>query len=105
LFDYVVTTRSTVAFVGKIAGVNKTIFSLVPGESNVQEGVKFKGYLKRLMAYFHLSEEEVNSILPANKQPWAYQNSPSDEYAGYEGYFKNSSEEAAFINRLVKSKL
>ena len=73
LFDYVGTTRSTVAFVGNIAGVNKTIFSLVPGESNTQEGVRFKVYLKRLMEYFRLTKEEVDSILPANKQPWEYQ--------------------------------
>ncbi|MGD6933339.1 MAG: endonuclease NucS domain-containing protein [Candidatus Bathyarchaeia archaeon] len=104
LFDYVGTTRSTVAFVGNIAGTNKTIFSIVPGESNAQEGVKFKVYIKRLMEYFHLSKEEAESILPVNKQPWEYQTSATGEYSGYEGFFKKASEANDFIIELARSK-
>jgi hypothetical protein len=104
MFDYVGTTKTTVAFVGNIAGVNKTIFSLVPGESNAQEGVKFKVYLKRLMEYFQLSKEDADSVLPVNKQPWEYQTSATGEYSGYEGFFKETSETNDFITRLASSK-
>jgi hypothetical protein len=104
LFDYVGTTRSTVAFVGNINGVNKTIFSLVPGESSAQEGVKFKVYLNRFMEYFHFGKDEIDAILPSNKQIWEYQASPTGEYSGYEGYFKKASEADNFVIRLANSK-
>ncbi|MCW3999508.1 MAG: endonuclease NucS [Candidatus Bathyarchaeota archaeon] len=104
LFDYVGTTRSTIAFVGNIQGINKTILSLVPGESNAQDGVKFKVYLKRLLEYFRLSKEEAESILPSNKQPWEYQTSATGEYSGYEGFFNKASEAADFIIELARRK-
>jgi hypothetical protein len=104
LFDYVGTTRTTLALVGDIKGVNKTIFSLVPGESSAQEGVKFKVYTKRFMEYFGLTQEEANSLLPNSKQPWEYQTSPTGEYSGYEGYFKKASEANDFIIRLANRK-
>jgi hypothetical protein len=78
LFDYFVTTQSTIAFVGNTEGFNATILSLVPDESDAENGVKFKVYLKRLLDYFRLTKEEAESILPANKRPWEYQASKQD---------------------------
>jgi hypothetical protein len=105
LFDYIGTTQSTAAFVGNIDGQSRTIFSLVPGESSLEHGVRFRVYLKRFAVYFKISNEQVDLMLPKNRQPWRYQTSASDEYSGYEGFFKDTIEFEEFLRKISANKL
>jgi hypothetical protein len=102
LFDYKGTTHTTIAFVGKLEGISKTIFSLVPQESNLQNGLKFRVYLKRLAENFKISEAEATSLLPKNKKQWKYYRNAPPEYSGFEGFFKEQSEVMTLVKGLKK---
>ena len=66
LFDSMSTTRSNVAFYGKIEGVKSgaVIVSLSPTESERERGVAFGIYVDRLAEFFNLEKQQVIDILP-----------------------------------------
>ncbi|MEM3769101.1 MAG: endonuclease NucS, partial [Nitrososphaerales archaeon] len=72
LFDDWGTTLSSVAFIGRQNGRMNTIFSIVPGQSSQQDGLKFQVYLKRFARYFNIPEAEAENILPQNKREWKF---------------------------------
>lgn len=103
LFDSKGTTRSSIAFSGLQEGKMNTIFHLVPEESNSESGVKFRFYSRRFADYFNISEEQLVSKLPTNREDWRpYRNYP--EYFGFEGFFQNKDEVERFIHGLEKPK-
>lgn len=102
LFDYKRTTRTTLGFKGVFEGKRITIFSLVPGESTTEEGVKFRIYTRRFSKYFEIKEEEATLMLPNNKREWKYYESAPPEYWGYEGFFNNLEEADKFLIELRK---
>ena len=100
-FDYRGTTRSTVAFVGIIEESRNTIFSLIPGESDSSQGVRFQVYIDRLLKYLDASKDEVTQVLPPNRQeqrPW--RNAPLTVV----GFFKHADEVDRFVTWLNELK-
>ena len=105
LFDYRGTTLSSIAFCGLQEGKMNTIFSLIPGQSNRENGLKFQVYLKRFARYFNITEHEAERILPPNKKEWKYYRNAPPEYSGYEGFFKDISEAKSFLDKLEELKM
>jgi hypothetical protein len=96
-FDQRAPTRSTVAFIGVIDGSRNTIFSLLPGESNQTNGVRFSLYIERLMKYLDVEKEVIKEILPVvTEEEIPYKNAPLTLF----GFFKNNEEVDNFIDGL-----
>jgi len=96
-FDYRGTTRSTVAFIGIIEGSRNTIFSLIPGESDTNQGVRFQLYIDRFTNYLGASKDDLVQVLPQNRseqQPW--KNAPITVV----GFFKDMEEVNVFLQGL-----
>ena len=99
-FDRVSTTLSSVAFIGRQGDRYNTIFSLVPGESSAERGVRFQVYSQRMADYCGVSEADVASLLPDDMEEWRFfPNSPKD-YWGYAGFFQGLDEARAFVARV-----
>ena len=96
-------TRSTIGFKGIVDGKRRVVLSLVPGESNAEEGLKFRIYVERFAKHFELGEEHVKEILPRNKAPWKYYETASPDLSGYEGFFKNMDEVNNFLDAIPKN--
>lgn len=101
LFDSKGTTLSSLAFSGLQDGKMNTIFSIIPQESNAEEGLRFRVYSKRFSKFFNINEEEAKMILPENRKEWQF--SPEPEYSGYEGFFKSVKQTEDFLKRLQKN--
>lgn len=100
-FDQRVTTRSTVAFIGIIEESRNTIFSVIPGESDSTQGVRFQVYVDRFSKYLGVSKDEVTQILPSDQkeqQPW--KNAPLTII----GFFKDADEVNQFLTGLKELK-
>jgi hypothetical protein len=102
-FDQSATTRSSIAFMG-IMGENKSknvIFSLVPGDSDMQNGVRFTVYVDRFINYFGINKETAIEILPLYKEKEVY-----DKWAGEfgGGYFKDNNQIEMLLSRLNELK-
>lgn len=100
MFDKKGTTASSFALTALQDGRDKTIFSLIPRESNPEEGLKFRIYLERFAKHFGISEEQAESILPENKRAWKYYSSAPPELSGFEGFFKSIDEAEEFLSEL-----
>jgi hypothetical protein len=104
LFDYKGTTLSSVAFSGLQDRKRNTIFSVIPGQSSKQNGLKFQVYLKRFAEYFGITEPDAEKILPTNKKEWKFYKNAPQEYSGYEGFFKDKEEAKNFLSKLQELK-
>ena len=104
LFDRKGTTLSSVTFSGLQEGKMNTIFSIIPGQSSPQNGLKFQVYLRRFAKYFGISEQDAEEILPANKREWKLSKDSPLEYSGYEGFLKDKEEAEAFLSKLQELK-
>lgn len=100
LFDSKGTTRSSLAFVARHDGKQNTIFSLIPGGSNAEEGLKFQVYSKRFSKNFGISEEETKKMLPKNKRDWNPYPKLGVQYSGFEGFFKSTNQGEEFLKKL-----
>ena len=96
-FDSAKTTRSSISFLGKINNSMNAIFNLIPIESSKDVGLKFQIYINRFSQYLNLDKAEVECLLPPDKKEWIYVKGYSDEWAGYEGHFKNIGD----VNKLL----
>ncbi|XWK86764.1 MAG: endonuclease NucS domain-containing protein [Phormidium sp.] len=89
------TTRSSITFTG--TGTNKrAIFGLLPGQSNPDEGLKFKVYVTRLAEFLSIEQQNVNNLLPTLTNSW------EEEWSGLvgEGFFKTEAEVNHFLTQL-----
>lgn len=87
--DYRTTTLSTVAFIGIVNDSRRTIFSLIPGESSQDSGVRYSMYIELLMEYIGATKEQITTILPPNFEegrPW------KGGHLAVSGYFRNEAE-------------
>jgi len=91
-FDRTGTTRSSIAFVGNIGESQNTVFSLIPKESNLDDGLGFQVYITRLSEYFGINEEQAIALLPKHKGEWKYYRGAPPEWSGFAGFFKNLEE-------------
>lgn len=104
LFDYTSTTKSSITFIGVQDEKRNTIFSLIPSESNISQGVKFQVYMKRFSEFFNIEEDLAKSLLPTNKTEWNPYPKLGIQYSGYEGFFKDAEEVERFLIELRKRK-
>ena len=88
------TTRSSIGFTKTIDSSQKTVFSLVPGESSASHGLRFHIYTSTFARAFSLSEQELRNLLPPNAEEWA----PWDGASGMSGYFLDISEVSRIID-------
>lgn len=102
LFNRTGTTRSSIAFIGIVGENQRTVLSLIPKESNSNDGLKFQVFTKRLSNYFGVEEQKVIALLPKNKEPWEYYRGAPPDLSGFAGYFKNSEEVNSFLIGLNK---
>ena len=101
LFDQKGTTRSTISFIGIVEGSRLVIFSVIPGDSSPQQGLRFYVYVDRLARYLHIQTDEVMQILPPNcKEGEAWKGGPRI----LAGYFKEKKEVDRFIKELEGKK-
>lgn len=105
-FDQRVTTRSSVAFIGidKKKRSRMTILSIIPGESNSEDGLKYTVYIDRFVEYFGIDKEKAKEFLPSYKRNLKYR-----EFAGEfgEGYFQEKEQIEEFLRvleKLIKTK-
>ncbi len=92
------TTRSSVCFAGVFDKSRKTVISLLPGESDQQNGLRFQIYFGRFRQIFGFSEDQALALLPVSRVPWQYYGSASPDYSGFQGYFANLTE----VDRLLQ---
>lgn len=101
IFDQRGTTRSNIAFIGIVGESRLTIFSIVPGESDKQHGLRFQVYIDRLANYLHTKTENILQVLPPDceeYEPW--RGTPRTLV----GYFKQIEEVDKFTNYLAHLK-
>lgn len=100
-FDHTDTTTSTLKFVGIMEGSRNTIFSLVPGESDINKGLHFQIYIDRLVDYLRADKQQLISILPlglTDYVPW------KGSLPMVRGFFKSNDEVRRFLNGVAELK-
>jgi len=99
LFDGYRTSMSTVSFVGNIGGSRRGFFSLLPGESNAENGLKYYIYLDYFAEYFGIEwTEECSKRFHAS--PWeAWRDAPPAVL----GFLKSEEEIAGLAGLLGKT--
>lgn len=101
IFDDRGTTMSSIAFISTMGKNRNTIFSLTPGESDFDKGLRFVVYDERFAENFGMDKKAVMEILPANSQkyePW--KNAPSM----LAGFFKDKKEIEKLLTGISSSK-
>ncbi|MFE3845874.1 DUF91 domain-containing protein [Thermoplasmatota archaeon] len=101
-FETIRRTRTSIAFVGQFGESKYAIFNLIPTESNTDFGLKFQVYVNRFSEYFKIDKNKLIELLPKNKKEWRYYPEASDEYSGYEGFFKDETEVKIFYKVFKK---
>jgi len=86
-FDERHPTTSSLAFQGIQEGKRNTIFSLIPGESDANAGLKFQLWINRFCKYFNVERQKLDSLLPADKVEKPFWRSTTPDQSGYEGFF------------------
>jgi hypothetical protein len=99
------TTRSSLRFLGEYHGSPRVVFSLIPGESTQEKGLKFQVYLRRLCEALGLSDEQALQLLPSNRKEWAYPGAEekTEDWSGYEGFFQSEADVQRFLKGLRRS--
>lgn len=93
------TTRSSVAFSGLLEGSRKTVVSLLPGESNSQEGLRYQLYKHRFGSLVGIGQTDVRGLLPEGSEDWIYHPGAEPDYEGYQGFLHNSDD----VDRLART--
>jgi len=86
------TTRSSIGFTGPINGSRKTVISLLPGESNASDGLRFQIYGNRFAQMVDLSKDQVKNLMPETNEYWIFYPEASSDYEGFQGFIKNKVE-------------
>jgi len=100
LFDRVGTTRTSIAFIGRMGQNYNTIFSLVPNESGPDRGLRYQVYAQRLAEYLGIEKGRVASLLPEAWEEWKGWVGATKTYSGYAGFFRNAEEVREFLGKL-----
>jgi len=96
-FDQRTTTRSSVAFIGIMDGSRNTIFSLLPGRSNAEQGLLFQVYIDRFTEYFGVEKQIAVEALPSYEKTAIY-----EDWAGEfgKGFFREETQAESFLAKL-----
>lgn len=86
-------TKTTLVFLATWPdGARKVVFSLVPGESNANKGLRYQLYSKRLADLLGKDEEAVKAQLPPIPEHWQYGPSAPLDMQGCAGYIKTEKD-------------
>ena len=86
------TTRSSIGFTGPINDSRKTVISLLPGESNAPDGLRFQIYGNRFAQMADLSKDEVKNHMPEANEYWIFYPEASSDYEGFQGFINSKVE-------------
>ncbi|NJN58016.1 MAG: DUF91 domain-containing protein [Leptolyngbyaceae cyanobacterium SL_5_9] len=86
------------------AGKSAVIFSLVLSESNPNNGLNFRLYIKRFEEYFQIPEPKILAFLPKKVEEWTFDPEAGDSWSGYQGFFENRQDVEKFLQGLNSSK-
>ncbi len=86
------TTRSSIGFTGPINGSRKTVISLLPGESNAPDGLRFQIYGNRFAQMTDLPKDEVKNLMPETNEYWIFYPEASSDYEGFQGFINSKVE-------------
>jgi len=98
------TTRSSVSFTANLEGSRKTVFNLIPRESNADQGLRYHAYSQRLSKLLNVSDDQIRDALPPSREPWTYYAGAPPDYAGWAGYFRTKEEVDRFLELIIKAK-
>lgn len=111
IFDYRVTTRSTVGYIGLIDGNRHTIFNIIPGESfsariasgknGPPNGLRYQVKMEKLAKYFKSNIENLRKLFPSDQDeiiPW------KGAEKNLVGFFRNAEEIDNFLKSLARLK-
>ena len=96
------TTRSSIVFAASFDGSRKTIISLLPGESNIEEGLLYRLYKNRYAELTKLAD--VEHLMPARHEPWSYGPDPDPDWDGFKGFIKSREEIDRIANALEQAR-
>jgi hypothetical protein len=97
LFDTKSRTLSSVAFIGNMDGGRRTIFSLVPGESDAEQGLSFTVRLGRLAEYLGVDRERLMAALPPSAKE-------TEDPSRVIGFFQSAEEVEHLLAKLSEFK-
>jgi len=108
LYDYAVNafepllqkgrTKSSIAFTGAFNGSKKTVLSLLPGESNEQDGLLYRLYNHRFAELAGLTLADFEGLVPQRHEHWSFDPTGRDtDWEGFEGFIASPAE----IDRLA----
>jgi hypothetical protein len=103
LYDYAVaafetmlqkrTTQSSIGFGGSFDGSRKNIVSLLPGESDAENGLFYRLYKNRFAELAALSAADAEALMPRHHEDWSFDPSKNDpDWSGFEGFIASREE-------------
>jgi hypothetical protein len=94
-------TKTTCTFQAKFPdGSLKMVFSLVPGESNADKGLRYQLYSKRLAQILGVDENAIKAQLPPTSEHWQYGPSAPLDMQGCAGYIKTGNDIQKIVDLL-----
>jgi hypothetical protein len=81
---------------------NAVVFSLVPGESSAEKGLRYQLYSKRLSECLGVDENTILSHLPPGPERYEYYANAPEDLRGWAGYIRNSEDIQKIVD-LVKN--
>jgi hypothetical protein len=86
------TTRSSIGFTSSLNGSRKTVITLLPGESNSDDGLRYRLYKNRYAEVTGLSLVDVERVIPAKHEDWTYDANADSDWEGFQGFIANNHE-------------
>ena len=78
------------------------VFSLVPGESSAEKGLRYQLYSKRLSECLGVDENTILSHLPPNPQRYEYFANAPEDLRGWAGYIRNNEDIQKIVDLVKK---
>lgn len=73
---------------------------MVPGESSVDKGLRYRLYSKRLADIIGLDEGQIKEHLPSNSEPFEPYADAQHDYKGWTGYIKSEDDIQKIVDLL-----
>jgi hypothetical protein len=86
------TTRSSIGFTSSLNGRRKTVITLLPGESNSDDGLRYRLYKNRYAKVTGLSLVDIEKVIPARHEDWTYDANADSDWEGFQGFIANNHE-------------
>jgi hypothetical protein len=83
-------------------GSPKVVFSLVPGESSAEKGLRYTLFSRRLADFIGSDENAILEQLPPDPEPYELYRSGGPEFKGLAGYVKSEDDVCKIAGLLKK---